>query len=131
MVSLPSWSRASLAARSEPSASPSGFSWVVSRNRSCARSASATAARSFVSGELIDELCHADPSLDRRIVLEGQLRGPLHSQLASDPRLEDTVRRGEPGQRALALALGAEDADEDARVAEVGGGLDAGHGDEA
>src|SRR5438105_8821900 len=130
-ASLPSCSRASFVARSEPRASPSGFSCVVTRKRSCERSASTTAARSCVSGELIDELCHADPSLDRRIVLEGQLRGPLHSQLAPDPRLEHAVRRREAGERGLALALGAEDADEDARLAEVGGGLDAGHGDEA
>src|SRR5437764_9236175 len=117
MVSLPSWSRASLAARSEPSASPSGFSWVVSRNRSCARSASATAARSLVSGELIDELCHADPTLDRRIVLERQLRSPLHPELARNPRLEHAVRRREAGEALLALAFRAEDADEDPRVA--------------
>src|SRR2546423_5354158 len=112
-ASLPSCSSASFAARSEPSASPSGFSWVVTRKRSCERRASTTAARSFVSGELIDELCHADPALDRRIVLEGQLGGPLQSQLARDPRLEHAVRGREPRQALLALALGAQDAHED------------------
>src|SRR5919206_1340042 len=122
-TSLPSCSSPSFAARSEPSASPSGFSCVVTRKRSCERRASTTAARSFVSGELIDELCHADPALDRRIVLEGQLRGPLHSQLAPDACLEDAVRRGEPGEGRVALPLRPEDADEDARVAEVGRSL--------
>src|SRR5919206_1031625 len=129
-TSLPSCSSASFAASSDPSASPSGFSCVVTRKRSCERRASTTATRSLVSGELIDELCHADPTLDRRIVLEHQLGGPLHSELARDPRLEHAVGCGEPGEAALALALRAEDADEDARAAEIGRGLDAGDGDE-
>ena len=34
-ASFPSWSNARFAASSEPSASPSGFSWVVRRNRLC------------------------------------------------------------------------------------------------
>src|SRR5437870_8610879 len=119
-TSLPSCPSPSFADRSEPSASPSGFSCVVTRKRSCERRASTTAARSFVSGELIDELCHADPTLDRRIVLEGQLGGSLHSQLSRDPRLEDAVGRGEAGQTAIALPLRSEDAHEHAGRTEVG-----------
>src|SRR6476660_3055772 len=90
-LSLPSVSRASLVASNEPRASPSGFSWVTSRKRSFERIASATACRSLVVcvwGELIDQLGHADPALDRRIVFEGQLRSPLHSQLAREPRVQ-------------------------------------------
>src|SRR2546421_5217526 len=122
---------ASVIASNDPSASPSGFSWVVTRKRSCERSASTTAARSFVSGELIDELCHADPTLDRRIVLEGQLGGSLHSQLSREARLEDAVGGGEPLQAPLALLLRAQDAHEDTGLAEVGRRPDAGDRDEA
>src|ERR671937_1862384 len=104
-MSLPSCSSASFVASSEPSASPSGFSWVVTRKRSCERRAWTTAAGSFVSGELIDELCHADPTLDRRIVLEGQLGGPLQSQLTREPRLEHTVGSRKARQALLALPL--------------------------
>src|SRR5947209_19839972 len=93
-TSLPSWRNASVVERSEPRASPSGFSWVVTRKRSLARSASATACRSAVVlwGELIDELCHAHAALDRRIVLEGELGSSLHPEFACQPRLQQTVR---------------------------------------
>src|SRR5207244_7597543 len=95
-VSLPSWRSASVVASSEPRASPSGFSCVTTRKRSCARSASATASRSLVVwGELIDQLCHAHAALDRRIVLEGQLRGPLHSKLACKSSLQQAMCGGE------------------------------------
>src|SRR4051794_7038622 len=127
-ASLPSWRSASVVASSEPSASPSGFSCVVTRKRFCSLSAAATAARSFVVvvwGELIDQPGHLDAPYDRRIVLKGELRGPLQPQLPADARLEDAVRGLQPRDRLLALALGAEDAHEDARRAEVAGGLDA------
>ena len=103
-LSLPSSSSASFAPRIEPSASPSGFSCVTRRKRSWARIASATAARSLVGvgfivgrlgSEVVDQLRHAHSSLDRRIVFERQLRGPLQLQLAPDRRLEDAVRRRE------------------------------------
>src|SRR3954453_20705827 len=132
-LSLPSWSTASLVASSEPRASPSGFSWVTSRKRSFERSASATACRSLVVcvwGELIDQLGHADPALDRRIVFEGQLGSPLHSQLSRYAGLQDAVRRREPVERIRALGLRAEHADEDTRMPEVGRGLDTGDRDE-
>src|SRR5689334_2643663 len=130
-LSLPSWSRASLVASSEPSASPSGFSWVTSKKRSCERSASATACRSLVWvvwGELIDQLGHADPALDGRIVFEGQLWGPLHSELTRESRLQHAVRRLEPRERLPPLRLRAKHADEHARVPEIRRGLDAGDG---
>src|SRR5919198_944892 len=130
-ASLPSCLSPSFAARSDPSASPSGFSCVVTRKRSCERRASTTAARSFVSGELIDELCHADPALDRRIVLEGQLGGSLQPQLSRDPCLEDAVRGRESLQAPLALLDRAQDAHEDLRMAEIRRGSDAGDRDEA
>src|SRR5438132_3096479 len=128
-TSLPSWRSASVIDRSEPSASPSGFSWVVTRKRSLARSASATACRSVVVpwGELIDELGHAHAALDRRIVLECQLRGPLHPELPSKARLQHSVRGFESAEARCALLLGAEDADVHGRLAKIGRGLDSCH----
>src|SRR6476646_8706321 len=92
-VSLPSCSRARIAASSEPSASPSGFSCVVRTKRSCSRIAFATAARSLavVWGELIDQLCHADPTFDRRIVLEGQWGSAFHAQFARELGLQQRM----------------------------------------
>src|SRR6266540_4401531 len=131
IASLPSWSSASLHASTDPRASPSGFSWVVIRKRSLARIASAACSRSVVVWrELIDKSRHPDATLDRRIVLKGQLGGPLHPELARDVPLEQAVRGTQALQRLLALLLRAEDADEDARVAEIGGGLDGGDRDE-
>src|SRR2546423_15028187 len=95
-LSLPRLSSASFAARIEPSASPSGFSCVTSRNRSRSRRACTTASRSLiVGGELVDQLRHLDAALDGRIVFEGQLRGPLQPQLGRQPRLHHPVRRRE------------------------------------
>src|SRR5205809_3750768 len=131
-LSLPSSSNASFAARSEPSASPSGFSCVVSVKRSWPRIASTTAARSLavVWGELIDQLGHSDPSLNRWIVFEGQLRRSLHPQLAGDSRLQHRVRGLESLERALTRPVRAEDRDEDAGVTKVIRRLDTRHGDE-
>src|SRR6202008_4565392 len=100
-LSLPRRSSPSFIASSEPRASPSGFSCVTFRNRSCELRASATAPRSSLVSwrELIDELSHTDGALDRRIVLEGQLGGPLQPELLRDAGLEDTVRRGQAGER--------------------------------
>src|SRR5437868_3585651 len=133
MESLPSWSKASFAASRDPSASPSGFSCVVRRKRSCPRIASATALRSLavVWGELIDQLGHADPPLHRRIVLELQLGGSLHSELSRNLRLKHGMCRLETGERLRALPLGAEHRHVDPRVPQIGRGLDAGDGDES
>src|SRR4029453_14882719 len=127
-------SSASFVASNEPSASPSGFSWVTSRKRSFERSASATACRSLllcVWGDLFDELGHAGPPPDGRIVFEGQLGSPLHSQLPGEARLQNAVGSGQPGERLPALRLGPEHAHEDARVPQVWRRLDSGDGDEA
>src|SRR5204862_879736 len=130
-LSLPSWSSASFIARIEPSASPSGFSWVTMRKRSCERIASATAATSVVWGELIEQLRHADPALDGWIVFERELRRPLHPELVREPRLQDAVRRLQAGKAVLPAFLGSEHTHVDAGVAQVRRGLDADHRDEA
>src|SRR5919199_4269254 len=133
-VSFPSVSSASFVASSDPSASPSGFSCVVSRKRSPSRNAAAAAARSslvVVWGDLIDQLRHAGGALDRRIVLEGQLRSPLHSELARESSLEVRMRGLQAGERPRALLLRTEHGDEDACVAKVGRRLHGRHRDEA
>src|SRR5919201_1686739 len=108
-TSLPSWSSASFVASIEPSASPSGASCVVTRNRSCERITSAAAAGSVVDGrDFIDETGHPHPVLDRGIVLERQAGSPLEAQLAVDARLQDPVRALERDQRLLPPPLGAE-----------------------
>src|SRR6187397_880403 len=114
-TSLPRASRASFTARSEPRASPSGFSCVVTRNRSCERIASATPSSSawVVWGVLIEELRYPDAVVDGAIVFEGELGSALHPQLICDPCLEDAVSRGEAVERLRPLPLVAEHADVD------------------
>src|SRR5918992_1394 len=133
VLSLPSCSSARCVAASEPRASPSGFSCVVTRKRSRARIASATAWRSawvvvccVIRGvsvvgrrELVDQLRHTHTLLDRRIVFEREQRSPLEMKLTGHARLQHAVRRRQRRQAPLALALAAEHADVDARVAQV------------
>src|SRR5919109_2926005 len=132
-LSLPSWSSASFIARSEPSASPSGFSCVVIVNCSWPRIVSATAVISLavVWGELIDQLAHADPALDRRIVLEDKLRSSLHPELACDARLQHGMRRLQPCKRPLAFPLVPQHGHEHARLPQVRRRFDGRHGDES
>lgn len=105
---------------------------MTSRKRSCERIASATAATSLVVwGELINQLRHADPALDCRIVFERELRCPLQPQFAREPALQDAVRRLQAGQTLPLLFLGAENADEHACVSEIRRGLDSCDRDEA
>src|SRR5262245_48816389 len=105
----------------EPSASPSGFSWVVMTKRSWPRIASATAASSLavVWGEFIDQFRHADPAFDRRIVFEGQLRGPLHPELARKPRLQHRMRCLQPDECLLSFPLCTEDGDEHSGMTQI------------
>src|SRR5665647_1873441 len=135
-TSLPSWRSATVVASSEPSASPSAFSCVTTRKRSCARSASATACRSVfcaipVGGELVDELCHTDATLDREIVLEGQLRSPLHPELPRELSLQQPVRCFQPGERRPLLAGVSEHAHVHRRDAQIGARHHAGDRHEA
>src|SRR5579884_183595 len=135
-ASLPNCLRASVAARSDPRASPSGFSCVTRRKRSCRRSASAIAFRSVVwfivvRRELVDQAGHAHAALDRRIVLEGQLRSSLQPELSRESRLEDTVSSLEAVQARTQPAARAEHTHVDGGVPQVGGRVDAGDSDQA
>src|SRR3954447_11753947 len=135
-ASLPSSRSASVMASSEPRASPSGFSWVVTMNRSRSRIAAATwpssaASLVFVWVELIDEPGEAHPPLHRRIVLEGQLWSSLQMELAVHATLQHSVGGLQALERGVPLALGAENAHVDSRLAEVRAGVHPRHGDEA
>src|SRR5690349_9160785 len=119
-ASLPRCRNASVAARSDPRASPSGFSWVTTRKRSCSRNASAIAFSSVVCvivvrRELVDQLGHTHAALDRRIVLEGQLGSVFQPELAGEPCLEDAVGCVEADEGCALLTAGAQHADIDGR----------------
>src|SRR5215475_6252886 len=106
-TSFPSARRPRAAPSIEPRASPSGFSCVTTRKRSCPARASTTASKSVVNvagsfcvwvirgvvfrGELVDQLRHVHAALDRRIVFEDEDRRPLHSQLPGEARLQNAV----------------------------------------
>src|SRR4029077_5468184 len=123
-ASFPSCRRARLDARSDPSASPSGFSCVTTRKRACSRIASAIAFSSVVwvivvRRELVDQAGHAHAALDRGIVLEGQLWGSLQPELSRESRLQNSMRRLQPEQARALLAARAEHADVDGGVAQI------------
>src|SRR5262245_35485093 len=131
-ASLPSWSSASLVASIDPRASPSGASCVETTNRSCGLIASAAAAGSVVDwGDIVDEPRHANPALDRRIVLEGQARSPFEAELVVEARLQIAVCGLEPFESLVAPALGPQHAHEHTCLTEIGRGLDTRYGDEA
>src|SRR6188472_1065115 len=131
-LSLPSSTSARCIASSDPSASPSGFSCEVTRNRSPARSASATAARSVVvwligrlcrnvgdlgaGVQVVDQLRHPDAVLDRLIVFEQQLRRPTQMKLAVHARLQDPGSSLERSQGPEAPLLAAVHARPDRRL---------------
>src|SRR3954449_2059351 len=147
-VSLPSSRSPSAAASIDPSASPSGFSWVTTAKRSWSRTASATAltssvtrsvpvsalaicilgGRGGVDDEVVDQLRHAHAPLDRLIVGEGQGRRPAQAELCVDLCLQHAPCRLEPAHRGRALLLAAEDGDEHTRFAEIGRHDDTGDG---
>src|SRR5437763_9700031 len=136
--SLPSCRRISCVPRSEPSASPSGPSCVVSRKRSSALSSAATSASEASLGSdtvgaasLIEQARDPNAALRRLVVVEREGRGALDPRLASDRCLEHAVGRAESGQRRLPLGILAQHADVDPRGAEVRACLDGGHGGEA
>src|SRR6185437_11233454 len=99
-------------------------SCVTTRKRSPPRSAATTACKSLdvcviLGCELIDQAAHPHTVLDRRIVLEGQLRSSLQPQLTREPRLQQSVGGVEASQRCRPFLLRTEHADEDRRVAQV------------
>ncbi len=97
-------------ARSDPSASPSGFSWVVTTKRSCFSIAFAVAFISSVVVELIEKLGKPRRTLCRPIVLKDKPRSALEVQLPVDLLLQDAVRALERGEASLAAPLRAEHA---------------------
>src|SRR3712207_5749719 len=124
--SLPSCSRIQCIASSEPSASPSGFSWVVSRSLSAARSSSTTWPSSVATciPFYFQELADSHPSIYRLVVEELQGRSPLESQLGGDRPLQDAVGGAQARERRLPLILPTEHAHVNPGPAEVGARID-------
>ena len=140
-ASLPSAVSTRCIAASEPSASPSGFSCVVSTNCSASRSSSSMRSRAarapfapLIGGSSASSSSSSamrKPRSDGVVVAELERRRVLEPQLAGHPLLEEAVRRaaGRPGERRR-VALVPEHGDEDARMAQVWRCLDSSHGDE-
>src|SRR5947209_5866989 len=86
---------------SEPSASPSGFSWVTAISFDAPRISSSTASRSVssVSGIAVQQLGDPHPVIDGAVVVEAEGRRALEAQLTCQPALEDAVGGGEPLER--------------------------------
>src|SRR5882757_7025575 len=133
LLSLPSAVRISCIAASEPSASPSGFSWVTTISLSAERSAPSTCSRFEL--DPFSVICRlpqqfVDPRgvVDRVVVLERQLRRALQRQLRRDPRLQEPVRRAQALDRLGASVLVSEHAHIHAGMAQVRTGFDGGHG---
>src|SRR5689334_17671169 len=132
--SLPSWPSKWCMPRSEPSASPSGPSWAVSRKRSRERSSATTcsmADAATASVMLVLEQPRDPHALfDGVVVAEREGRGALHPRLGRDLRLQDAMRRAQASECRLALLLGAEHADVHLGGTKVWAGLHGCHGHE-
>src|SRR3954451_3357204 len=136
-LSLPSAVSTLCMPTSEPSASPSGFSWVTSTKRCAERISARTCSReevppfSLIAGHLAQDLLDARGALGGVVIDELEGGRALHPQLAAHARLQDPVGGLQPRQRRLALLVGAQDADEHPRMAQVGTRLYVGDGHES
>src|SRR5262245_25206909 len=159
--SRPSWPRMWCIASSDPRASPSTPLCVVIRNRPPERSSSATFARAasrspslggalsaslitapgpetgstsirlITSAGRVEQFRDPHPPLRGVVVVEAERRRPLEPHLARDRRLQYPVRGAQRGQGLLPGLVVAEHTDMDARGAQVGAGVDGGHGHES
>src|SRR5215218_91804 len=119
--SLPRMRRTPCIAMSEPSASPSGFSWVTSTKRSAERSASSTCSRVEEKvSVVIEQLFHPHRAVGRVVVVELERRCALHPQLRAHAALEHAARRLQALQRLGPLVLPAQDGDVHAGMPQVG-----------
>src|SRR5579884_84691 len=117
-LSLPSVVRISCIATSDPSASPSGFSWVTTTSLGAPRSSSSTSsrlARSPFSAMILPrfvakELGDPHPAVHRFVVLKGQRRRVLERQLRGQHALQEPVRGAQAREALGALLLVSENA---------------------
>ena len=133
-LSLPSAPRTSCIATSEPSASPSGFSWVTSRKRSASRSSARTSpgtpscrwppAPSSPPGLPVEQLGHAHPAVDGVVVGELQRRRVLERSSPATRRCRKPWAERRPSSEASRAVGVAEHAHVHARMAQVGAGPD-------
>ena len=138
--SLPSAVRMPCMAISEPSASPSGFSWVTTTSLSASRSScedlvagrAAAVGQSSLAGRSSSSSVIRMPAVDRVVVLEGQRGRVLERQLGRPAaRCRKPCAERSPSSVSLAAGVVAEHAHVDASVAQVRAGLDSGHGHES
>src|SRR5918998_5181084 len=116
-ASLPSAASTCCIAASEPTASPSGRSCVVSRNLSLSRSVASACSRvgreplsdTSVPGLALEQLLDPLRAVERVVVDEVERRRVLEVQLLRHAALEETVRRPQPIERAPAHGAGAQD----------------------
>ena len=80
---------------------------------------------------LIDQARDPHASIDRLVVLEGDRRRVLERQLGRHAPLEEPVGRAQAVERLGTRLLVPQDAYVHARMAQIGAGLDGGHGHEA
>ena len=148
--SLPSAVRMCCIAASEPTASPSGRSCVVSRNLSWSRSVASAWSRvgraplsdtrvppvgvprgNHVFGLALEQLLDPLRAVERVVVHEVEGRRVLEVQLVGHPPLQVAVRRPQAVERAPAHRSAAQDGHVYPRLAQVWGCIDCCHRDES
>src|SRR5918992_3114315 len=131
-ASLPSAVRTCCIAASEPTASPSGRSCVVSRNLSLLRSVAIACSRvgreplsdTSVPGLALEQLLDPLRAVEGVVVDEVERRRVLEVQLLRHAPLEEAVGRAQPVKRAPADAAVAQDGHVHPRLAQVWTGID-------
>src|SRR5438105_2252361 len=110
---------------SEPTASPSGDRWLVSRKRlPCRISASRFSGALFVIVVMVQRLQKGgdlNAVLGPAVELEDQLGGRAHAQAVGELGTQETGGMAQGGDRLFARRLLAQHRDADARPPQVGG----------
>src|SRR5579862_1110352 len=141
-LSLPRAVRISRIATSEPSASPSGFSWVTTISLLAERSSSSACSRlerfpfsgtwtAVHVGPTIEQFGEPSRALHRLVVLEFERGGVLELQLARQSSLEEAMGRTQALEAGGSTRLVSEHAHIHARVAEISAGLHGSHSHES
>src|SRR5918992_1477547 len=133
-VSLPSCLRIQCMASSEPSASPSGFSWVVRSSLSAWRSSSTTWPCSVATGGIrvfFQKLADSHPPINRLVIEELQGRCPLEAKFGGDRPLQKTVGGTQARERRSPLILPTQHTYVNAGVAKVWRGFDRSYRDKS
>src|SRR5579863_168472 len=110
---------------SEPMASPSGLTWLVSRKRLPCRILRSRSSGAFVAGiEALQKVGNGLAVLGAAVELEMQLRRHPQPQAAGELGAQEAAGVLERGDGALSLLLGAQGREPDHRLVQVGGDVD-------